>query len=230
MFRIYEHYHSDHDHGHVSDRHRHFHHIKPLIVGVGGPVGSGKTTLIEKLCKKMSADHEIAVITNDIYTKEDAAILTRLSALDPYRIMGVETGGCPHTAIRDDVSANLEAIETMIGRFDNLDVIFLESGGDNLAASFSPELVEVEIYVIDVTSGEKLPRKGGPGIMKSDLLVITKTDLAEHVGASLQVMDSDTQKMRSLPYVFANLRGGDGVDTIMEFIHDQIYQKTRALA
>jgi urease accessory protein len=204
--------------------------VQPLIVGVGGPVGSGKTTLIEKLCKRMSAEFQIAVITNDIYTKEDASILTRLSALDADRILGVETGGCPHTAIRDDVSANLEAIEIMIDRYEALDIIFLESGGDNLAASFSPELVELEIYVIDVTSGEKLPRKGGPGIMKSDLLVITKTDLAEYVGASLDVMNSDTQQMRDAPYVFANLRGGDGLDEIEAFVHAQVHHKQHHLA
>ncbi len=168
----------------------------PLIIGIGGPVGSGKTTLIEKLCKAMSATHQIAVITNDIFTQEDAKILTRLSALDPSRIYGVETGGCPHTAVRDDISANLDAIDLLRGRFDDLDLIFLESGGDNLAASFSPELVEVEFYVIDVAGGDKIPRKGGPGITRTDLLVINKIDLAPYVGASLEVMQRDTDAQR----------------------------------
>jgi urease accessory protein len=224
----HHHHHHDHDHDDfIGDGHRQFQDIKPLLVGVGGPVGSGKTTLIEKLCKRLSSDYKIAVITNDIYTKEDAAILTRLSALDPERIVGVETGGCPHTAIRDDVSANLEAIDDLLKRFSgDLDILFLESGGDNLAASFSPELVEMEIYVIDVTSGEKLPRKGGPGIMKSDLLVITKTDLATYVGASLEVMEHDTQHVRDArPYVFANLLGGAGLDEISEYILHQMEHK-----
>lgn len=196
---------------------------KPLVIGVGGPVGSGKTTLIEKLCKAMSADHQIAVITNDIYTKEDAAILTRLSALEPERIYGVETGGCPHTAVRDDISANLDAIDLMQERFDNLELIFLESGGDNLAASFSPELVEVDFYVIDVAGGEKIPRKGGPGITRSDLLVINKTDLAPFVGADLDVMDEDTSRMRvSRPYVFTDLRSGKGLASVVEWIKHRL--------
>jgi urease accessory protein len=196
--------------------------MKPLIIGVGGPVGSGKTTLIEKLCKAMSEHHQIAVITNDIYTKEDAAILTRLSALTPERIYGVETGGCPHTAIRDDISANLDAIDLMIERFESkLEIIFLESGGDNLAASFSPELVEVEFYVIDVAGGEKIPRKGGPGITRSDLLMINKTDLAPLVGANLDVMNQDTQRMRgSRPYVFTDLRSGIGLSSIIKWIEN----------
>ncbi len=196
---------------------------KPLIIGVGGPVGSGKTTLIEKLCKAMSATHHIAVITNDIYTKEDAAILTRLSALAPERIYGVETGGCPHTAVRDDISANQDAIDLMMERFDDLDLIFLESGGDNLAASFSPELVEVEFYVIDVAGGEKIPRKGGPGIIRSDLLMINKTDLAPYVGASLEVMQHDTQQQRGdLPYVFTDLKSGAGLPEVVAWIEHRL--------
>jgi urease accessory protein len=202
--------------------------IKPLVIGVGGPVGSGKTTLIEKLCKAMSADHQIAVITNDIYTKEDAAILTRLSALDPERIYGVETGGCPHTAVRDDISANLDAIDLMNERFTNLELIFLESGGDNLAACFSPELVEVEFYVIDVAGGEKIPRKGGPGITRSDLLMINKTDLAPYVGANLDIMRQDTERMRGArPYVFTDLKSGAGLPDVMNWIDARL--KTRAL-
>ncbi|MEO8612261.1 MAG: urease accessory protein UreG [Chloroflexota bacterium] len=202
--------------------------IKPLVIGVGGPVGSGKTTLIEKLCKAMSGDHQIAVITNDIYTREDAAILTRLSALEPERIYGVETGGCPHTAVRDDISANLDAIDLMMERFDNLELIFLESGGDNLAASFSPELVEVEFYVIDVAGGEKIPRKGGPGITRSDLLMINKTDLAPYVGASLDIMQQDTERMRrDRPYVFTDLKSGAGLPDVIAWIETRL--QTRKL-
>lgn len=200
----------------------------PLIIGVGGPVGSGKTTLIEKLCKLMSSQYQIAVITNDIYTKEDAAILTRLSALEPERIYGVETGGCPHTAIRDDISANQDALDLLIDRFEgNLDIIFLESGGDNLAASFSPELVEVEFYVIDVAGGEKIPRKGGPGIMRSDLLIINKIDLAPYVGASLDVMKADTERMRGdRPYQLTDLKSGAGLANLVQWIEECL--KTRA--
>lgn len=196
----------------------------PLIIGIGGPVGSGKTTLIEKLCKAMSSTHQIAVITNDIYTKEDAAILNRLSALETERIYGVETGGCPHTAIRDDISANQDAIDLLIERFDNsLELIFLESGGDNLAASFSPELVEVEFYVIDVAGGEKIPRKGGPGITRSDLLIVNKTDLAPHVGASLEIMQRDTDKQRgSRPYVFTDLKSGKGLADVIAWIEARL--------
>ncbi|HLA41999.1 MAG TPA: urease accessory protein UreG [Aggregatilineales bacterium] len=218
---------TEHIHTFVSSHGGHHHDIKPLLVGVGGPVGSGKTTLIEKLCKKLSGAYKIAVITNDIYTKEDAEILTQLSALDPERILGVETGGCPHTAIRDDVSANLEAIDLLMNRFDcDLDIIFVESGGDNLAASFSPELVEVELYVIDVASGEKLPRKGGPGIMKSDLLIINKSDLAPYVGASLEVMNGDTLDVRGdRPFVFTNLNDGSGLDVVSDFVTYRIHAK-----
>ena len=191
----------------------------PLRVGVGGPVGSGKTALLESLCKSMRDDYEIAVVTNDIYTKEDQRILTEAQALSADRIVGVETGGCPHTAIREDASMNLAAVEDLGIKFKNLDVVFVESGGDNLSATFSPELADLTIYVIDVASGEKIPRKGGPGITKSDMLVINKIDLAEMVGASLSVMDSDTARMRgSKPYVFSNLKNQTGVNDIVDFI------------
>jgi urease accessory protein len=191
----------------------------PLRVGVGGPVGSGKTTLVEVLCKRMRDRYRLAVVTNDIYTKEDERLLVAAQALAPERIMGVETGGCPHTAIREDASINLEAIDRMCRRFPDLDLIFVESGGDNLAATFSPELSDLTIYVIDVAGGEKIPRKGGPGITKSDLLVINKIDLAPYVGASLQVMERDTQRMRGgRPYVMTNLKTGQGVDRVVQFI------------
>ncbi len=194
-------------------------HNGPLRVGIGGPVGSGKTALMEHLCKRLRADHEIAAITNDIYTKEDAEILARADALPIERIMGVETGGCPHTAIREDASINLAAIDEMIRKFPDLDLILIESGGDNLAATFSPELADLTIYVIDVSGGEKIPRKGGPGITRSDLLVINKTDLAPHVGASLEVMERDTKRMRrDKPYVFANMKAGEGVGAVIDFI------------
>ena len=191
----------------------------PLRVGIGGPVGSGKTSLMEALCKTFHSRHDICAITNDIYTKEDAEILMRAQALPLDRIMGVETGGCPHTAIREDCSINLAAIQTMRKKFPKLDLILIESGGDNLAATFSPELADITIYVIDVAQGEKIPRKGGPGITKSDLLVINKTDLAPHVGANLAIMESDTQRMRGdRPYVFANIRAGKGITEIAAFI------------
>jgi urease accessory protein len=191
----------------------------PLRVGIGGPVGSGKTALMEALCKKMASRYNLCAITNDIYTKEDARLLTVSGALPAERIMGVETGGCPHTAIREDCSINLAAITTMNSRFPDLDLILIESGGDNLAATFSPELADLTIYVIDVAGGEKIPRKGGPGITRSDLLVINKIDLAPHVGANLDVMDHDTKTMRKdRPYVFSNMRSGDGVSDIMSFI------------
>jgi urease accessory protein len=191
----------------------------PLRVGIGGPVGSGKTTLTEKLCKAMRDRYSIAVITNDIYTKEDALILSRLQALPEERIMGVETGGCPHTAIREDASINLQAIAEMSRRYPDLDMIFIESGGDNLAATFSPELADISIYVISVCQGEKIPRKGGPAITRSDLLVINKTDLAPHVMADLAVMESDTQKARAgRPYVFTDLLRLRGLAEIQTFI------------
>ncbi len=193
----------------------------PLRVGVGGPVGSGKTALVERLCKKMRGDYDIAVVTNDIYTKEDAEFLTRAGALEPERIVGVETGGCPHTAIREDASINLAAVETMRARFPALDLILIESGGDNLAATFSPELADLTIYVIDVSGGEKIPRKGGPGITRSDLLVINKIDLAPHVGADLSVMERDARAMRGQkPFVFTNVRSGEGVEAVARFVEE----------
>jgi len=191
----------------------------PLRVGIGGPVGSGKTALVDALCKRMRDSYQIAVVTNDIYTQEDAQFLTRSQALAPERIIGVETGGCPHTAIREDASMNLTAVAELQQRFPGLDLIFVESGGDNLSATFSPELSDLTIYVIDVAAGDKLPRKGGPGITRSDLLVINKTDLAPMVGASLEVMRNDTERMRQgRPWVFSNLKTGDGVEAIVEFI------------
>ncbi|MEM6664977.1 MAG: urease accessory protein UreG [Pseudomonadota bacterium] len=192
----------------------------PLRVGIGGPVGSGKTALMEHLCKRLSTSFDVAAITNDIYTKEDQRILTETGALPAERIMGVETGGCPHTAIREDASINLAAIADMRAAFPALDVVLIESGGDNLAATFSPELADITIYVIDVSAGEKIPRKGGPGITRSDLLVINKTDLADFVGASLEVMDSDTKRMRGeRPYVFTNMKTGEGIDRVVETVH-----------
>ncbi|KRE70808.1 urease accessory protein UreG [Paenibacillus sp. Soil750] len=195
---------------------------RPMRIGIGGPVGSGKTALVERLARKLNDRYSIAVITNDIYTKEDARILISSEALPEERIIGVETGGCPHTAIREDASMNFEAIEELERRFENLDIIFIESGGDNLAAAFSPELVDRFIYIIDVAQGEKIPRKGGPGIMRSDMLIINKIDLAPYVGASLEVMDSDTKKMRGeRPYIFSNLMGGTGVDDIVSWVETE---------
>jgi len=197
------------------------HETRPLRVGIGGPVGSGKTALVEKLCKRLRNTYDIYVITNDIYTKEDQLILTRAGALPADRIMGVETGGCPHTAIREDASMNLTAIDDMNQKFPHAEICFIESGGDNLAATFSPELADLTIYVIDVAEGEKIPRKGGPGITRSDLLVINKIDLAPLVGADLDVMKNDTLRMRpQRPFVFTNLRSGVGVDRIAEFVID----------
>ena len=203
---------------------------QPLRVGVGGPVGSGKTALLELLCKRLRDRYEIAVVTNDIYTQEDAQILMRAEALPFERIVGVETGGCPHTAIREDASMNLAAVEDLQQRFPALDLVFIESGGDNLSATFSPELADLTIYVIDVAEGEKIPRKGGPGITLSDLLVINKIDLAPYVGASLAVMEADTKRMRGQrPWVFSNLKSGQGVDAIIDFIeHEGMLQAAQA--
>jgi urease accessory protein len=200
--------------------------LPPLRVGVGGPVGSGKTTLVEMLCKGMRERYDIVVVTNDIYTKEDQRLLTVAGALEAERIMGVETGGCPHTAIREDASINLEAVDRMLERYPDADIVFVESGGDNLAATFSPELSDLTLYVIDVAAGEKIPRKGGPGITKSDLLVINKTDLAPHVGADLRVMEADTRRMRSgpagvKPYVMTNLKTRENLDAVIAFIERQ---------
>ncbi|MEE4175562.1 MAG: urease accessory protein UreG [Xanthomonadales bacterium] len=192
---------------------------KALRVGIGGPVGSGKTALVESLCKAMRDHYQLAVVTNDIYTQEDAQFLMKHGALPEERIIGVETGGCPHTAIREDASINLAAVTELNRRFGNLDVVFIESGGDNLSATFSPELSDLTLYVIDVCAGDKIPRKGGPGITKSDLLVINKTDLAPHVGASLEVMARDARTMRDdKPFVFANVREGEGLAAIIDFI------------
>lgn len=203
---------------------------KPIRIGVGGPVGSGKTALIEKLCKRLRNDYEIAVVTNDIFTKEDALILTRAQALPEERILGVETGGCPHTAVREDISMNLDAIDVLLQRFDNLDLIFVESGGDNLAATFSPELVDGLIFVIDVGEGEKIPRKGGPGITKSDLLVINKIDIAPYVHSDLGVMDRDTKAQRGeKPYVFTNLFDETGLEEVIRWIkEDMLFEEQGA--
>jgi len=191
----------------------------PLRIGIGGPVGTGKTALLEKLCKHLGENYNIAAITNDIYTREDAEFLTRSGALPPDRILGVETGGCPHTAIREDASMNLAAVAEMNEKFPNLDMLFIESGGDNLAATFSPELADITIYVIDVSAGDKIPRKGGPGITRSDLLVINKIDLAKFVGADLHVMERDALKMRGeKPFYFTNLKKNQGVEKISAFI------------
>lgn len=194
----------------------------PLRVGIGGPVGSGKTALTEKLCKAMRDDYSVAVVTNDIYTTEDAEALMRMQALPSDRIVGVETGGCPHTAIREDATINLQAIAGLSERIPDLDVVFIESGGDNLAATFSPDLADITIYVISVCQGEEIPRKGGPGITKSDLLVINKKDLAPYVGADLDVMDRDATRMRERrPFVFSDMKRGDGVDSIVNFLREQ---------
>ena len=205
---------------HIANRSK---RLPPLRVGIGGPVGSGKTTLLEMLCKAMRNNYDLIAITNDIYTKEDQRLLTISGALPAERIMGVETGGCPHTAIREDASINLEAIDRMLEKFPNADVVFVESGGDNLAATFSPELSDLTIYVIDVAAGEKIPRKGGPGITKSDLFIINKTDLAPHVGANLDIMQSDTERMRASPqgvkpFVMTNLKTQSGLTDVVKFI------------
>lgn len=196
---------------------------RPLKIGIGGPVGSGKTALAEALCVRLRGALDMAVITNDIYTKEDAEFLVRRGALPPERVVGVETGGCPHTAIREDASVNLEAAHALMKQFPELDLLLIESGGDNLAATFSPELVDASIYVIDVAEGEKIPRKGGPGITRSDLLVINKIDLAPHVGADLAVMERDSRRMRAgRPFVFTNLRTGEGVDAVLSWIRHEL--------
>ena len=195
---------------------------QPLRVGIGGPVGSGKTALTLALCRALRDRYQLAVVTNDIYTEEDAQFLVRNEALAPERIIGVETGGCPHTAIREDASINLEAVDRLARRFPDLDIVFVESGGDNLAATFSPELSDLTLYVIDVAAGDKIPRKGGPGITRSDLLVINKIDLAPLVGASLDVMDRDSRRMRGeRPFVFTNLKTGQGVDAVVRFVLDR---------
>ncbi len=195
-----------------------------LRIGIGGPVGSGKTALVDALCKKMRERYQVAVVTNDIYTKEDAQFLIRSQALPEERIIGVETGGCPHTAIREDASMNLAAVDELCRRFPLLDMVIVESGGDNLAATFSPELSDLTIYVIDVSGGDKIPRKGGPGITRSDLLVINKIDLAPYVGASLEIMYKDARKMRgNKPFVFTNLKNGDGMNTVVSFIGEHLY-------
>ncbi len=197
-------------------------YAQPLRVGIGGPVGSGKTALTLALCRALRERYRLAVVTNDIYTEEDAQFLVRNEALAPERILGVETGGCPHTAIREDASINLEAVARLSRRFGDLELMFIESGGDNLAATFSPELSDLTLYVIDVAAGDKIPRKGGPGIMKSDLLIINKIDLAPMVGASLEVMDRDARKMRGeRPFVFSNLKTGQGLEQIIAFIEHQ---------
>lgn len=205
--------------------------MNALRIGVAGPVGSGKTALVDALCKTLRHQYHLAVVTNDIYTKEDAQFLVRSQALASERIVGVETGGCPHTAIREDASMNLAAIEELEKRFQQLDIIFVESGGDNLAATFSPELVDITIYVIDVAGGDKIPRKGGPGITKSDLLVINKTDLAEYVGADLAVMDRDAKKMRGQkPFIFTNLKSQTGLPEVVDYIHSHLHPIVRPAA
>ncbi|MBM4123759.1 MAG: urease accessory protein UreG [Nitrospira sp.] len=221
-----------HDHGHHHDgngRPTKARRAGIPVIGVGGPVGSGKTALVEALCRRLRDRYSVAVVTNDIFTKEDAEFLTKRGVLPPERIIGVETGGCPHTAIREDASHNQEAIDELAARFPDVDMIFIESGGDNLAATFSPELADRVIYVIDVAAGDKIPRKGGPGITRSDLLVINKIDLAPYVGADLAVMDRDSRRMRGdLPFVFANLLTGQGLPPVIEWVERNLPQRQRS--
>lgn len=216
--------HQHHDHGHGQPTRARATGIP--VIGIGGPVGSGKTALVEALCRRLREQYSLGVVTNDIFTKEDAEFLTRRGVLPPERILGVETGGCPHTAIREDASHNQEAIDDLVARIPELELVFVESGGDNLAATFSPELVDKVIYVIDVAAGDKIPRKGGPGITRSDLLIINKIDLAPHVGADLGVMDRDSRRMRGeRRFVFANLLTGEGLDTIVTWVEQALRQR-----
>jgi urease accessory protein len=215
----------DHHHDHGGGRSTRARAAGIPVIGIGGPVGSGKTALVEALCRRLSAEYSLGVVTNDIFTKEDAEFLTRRGVLTPERILGVETGGCPHTAIREDASHNQEAIDDLVARIPGLQLVFVESGGDNLAATFSPELVDKVIYVIDVAAGDKIPRKGGPGITRSDLLVINKIDLAPHVGADLGVMDRDSQRMRGeRAFVFTNLLSGKGLDSVVAWVQQTLRQ------
>lgn len=220
--------HHDHGHSHGGGRPTKAREVGIPVIGVGGPVGSGKTALVEALCRHLRDRYSLAVVTNDIFTREDAEFLTRRGVLPSERIIGVETGGCPHTAIREDASSNLDAIDELIERIPGVDLIFVESGGDNLAATFSPELADHVIYVIDVAGGDKIPRKGGPGITRSDLLVINKIDLAPHVGADLSVMERDSRRMRGdLPFVFTNLLTGEGLERVIEWLEQRIPQRAR---
>jgi len=223
------HHHHDHGHSHGEGRPTKAREKTIPVIGVGGPVGSGKTALVEALCRRFRDKYSLAVVTNDIFTKEDAEFLTRRGVLPPDRIIGVETGGCPHTAIREDASHNQEALDDLVKRFPEVEVLFVESGGDNLAATFSPELADHVIYVIDVAAGDKIPRKGGPGITRSDLLVINKIDLAPHVGADLSVMERDSRRMRgNLPFIFTNLLTGEGLPLVVEWVEQHLVKRSGA--